>query len=49
MNEWWRGCAICQIYPRSLQHTNGNGAVDDHNGHVLLPPVSRFVARVDAT
>jgi alpha-glucosidase len=26
--EWWRGCAIYQIYPRSFQDTTGNGSGD---------------------
>jgi alpha-glucosidase len=26
--EWWRGCVICQIYPRSFQDTTGDGSGD---------------------
>lgn len=27
-SEWWRGCVIYQIYPRSFQDTSGNGSGD---------------------
>src|SRR5438034_837310 len=27
-SEWWRGCVIYQIYPRSFQDTTGNGSGD---------------------
>ncbi|MCC8179558.1 MAG: alpha-glucosidase [Planctomycetes bacterium] len=30
-NEWWRGCVIYQIYPRSYLDTNGDG-IGDLNG-----------------
>lgn len=26
--DWWRGCAIYQIYPRSFQDTTGDGSGD---------------------
>lgn len=29
--EWWRGCVIYQVYPRSFQDTTGNG-IGDLNG-----------------
>ena len=25
--DWWRGCVIYQIYPRSFQDTTGDGSV----------------------
>jgi len=28
MGEWWRGCVIYQIYPRSYQDANGDGVGD---------------------
>ncbi|WP_424931547.1 alpha-glucosidase family protein [Amaricoccus macauensis] len=28
MREWWRGCVIYQIYPRSFQDRNGDGIGD---------------------
>ena len=28
MEEWWKGCVIYQIYPRSFQDTSGNGIGD---------------------
>src|SRR5690606_19807484 len=29
--DWWRGCAIYQVYPRSYQDTTGTG-IGDLNG-----------------
>ncbi|MCD7059174.1 alpha-glucosidase family protein [Pelagibacterium xiamenense] len=28
MNDWWRGCVIYQIYPRSFQDSNADGVGD---------------------
>jgi alpha-glucosidase len=39
--EWWRGCVIYQIYPRSFQDTNGDGIGD-------LAGVTRRLAHVAA-
>jgi alpha-glucosidase len=44
MREWWRGCVIYQIYPRSFQDGNGDGIGD-------LPGITRrleHVARLGA-
>ena len=27
-NDWWRGCVIYQVYPRSYQDTNNDGVGD---------------------
>jgi alpha-glucosidase len=39
-NEWWRAAAIYQIYPRSFQDSNGNGAGDLRGALRRLPYVA---------
>ena len=36
-DEWWRGCVIYQVYPRSFQDTTGDG-VGDLAGVTRRPP-----------
>ena len=31
--EWWRGCVIYQVYPRSYQDTTGDGSGDLRRHH----------------
>ncbi|HWK65332.1 MAG TPA: alpha-glucosidase family protein [Rhizobiaceae bacterium] len=38
--EWWRGCVIYQIYPRSFQDTNGDGLGDLPGITARLPYVA---------
>ncbi|MGD9914903.1 MAG: alpha-amylase family glycosyl hydrolase, partial [Rhizobiaceae bacterium] len=37
--EWWRGCTIYQVYPRSFQDTTGDGVGD-------LPGVTRRLRHI---
>ena len=39
-NEWWRGAAIYQIYPRSFQDSNGDGVGDLRGALRRLPYVA---------
>jgi len=39
-SEWWRGCAIYQIYPRSFQDTNDDGIGDLNGVFRRLPHVA---------
>lgn len=39
--EWWRGCAIYQVYPRSFQDTTGDGTGD-------LPGVTQRIPYIAA-
>ncbi len=39
-NEWWRGAAIYQIYPRSFQDSNGDGVGDLRGAIRRLPYVA---------
>ena len=39
-NEWWRGAAIYQIYPRSFQDSNGDGVGDLRGAIRRLPWVA---------
>jgi alpha-glucosidase len=38
--DWWRGCSIYQIYPRSFQDTNGDGIGDLKGATQRLPYVA---------
>ena len=39
-HEWWRGCVIYQIYPRSFQDTTGDGSGDLNGATARLAHVA---------
>ncbi len=38
--DWWRGCAIYQVYPRSFQDSNGDGIGDLRGVTARLPYIA---------